>query len=51
MYFLPIYFRELLEAVCMEEGPSRDIFCLPIRVVQKSLPFLIYILIWARRRR
>jgi hypothetical protein len=43
MYLWPIYFREFLEAVSMEEGPSRVIFCWPIRVVQKSLPFLSYI--------
>jgi hypothetical protein len=39
MSLWPIYFREFLEAVCMEEGPFRDIFGWPIRAVRKSLSF------------
>jgi hypothetical protein len=38
MYLRPIYFREFLEAVCIEEGPFRIIFGWPNSVVQKSMP-------------
>jgi hypothetical protein len=42
MYLWAIYFREFLEAVCMEKGPFRDIFGWPIRDVRKSLSSPVY---------
>jgi hypothetical protein len=37
MSLWPIYFREFLEAVCMEEAPFRDIFGSPIKAVRKFM--------------